>query len=615
MTGSKRSLASSLCALLLGIACLGALTAQAGAAIRPTDEILVKPRAGATPTAFGTAIARAGGSRAGVIPDLGVRVVDVGASNRAAALRALRGSSAVAYAQANGLTPPAEVIPNDALWVNQWSQPKTRTDRAWAITSGSSTVKVAILDSGVDPAQPDLEAKLLPGYDFYNNDSDPSDDYGHGTQVAGVAAAQSGNGSGVAGYCGACSILPVKITGSGGSASWSAMASGITWATDRGARVINLSFAGTSGSAPVAEAIAYAHNHGAIVTVSAGNYSSSTPTYPASYPGALAVASTSSADALESYSDYGSWVQLAAPGCNYGTGRTVSSSLFGNFCGTSSAAPALAGIAALAFSFAPAATNAEIEAALESSAAPVGSFVRYGRVDAWGTLAALGAGDPVPTAPVGDSAPAIVGSNVGPLTAAPQPEQLLWTSGGGWSGAPTIGLSFQWSRCDSSGAGCTAIAGATSRTYTPTSSDSGHTLRTAVTATNSLGSADAVSLPTAVVGGPTSETPTEPAPAPEPTATASTATFTGSISAKQPSKSFSLTVGSGEAKATLNFSKATSLTLTLIAPDGSTVGTVSGASGIQLAKSLSAGTYRYAVSGSVKKGSASFTLGVDYAGP
>ncbi len=609
---AKRPVALSLFALL---ALLALLPAAASAASRPAEQLLVKPRPGASALAFGRALAGVGGQPVGVIPDLGVRVIDVGTANRSGALKALRGEATVAYAQPNGLTPPADVVPNDALWVNQWSQPKTRTNRAWEVTSGAPTVKVAILDSGVDPAQPDLQGRLLAGYDFYNGDSSPADDYGHGTQVAGVAAAQSGNGIGVAGYCGACSILPVKITGSNGYASWSAMASGIAWATDRGARVINLSFAGSSGSTAVAEAIAYARSHGALVTASAGNYGASTPTYPAAYPGALAVASTGATDALESYSNYGSWVQLAAPGCNYGTGRTTSSALFGNFCGTSSAAPALAGIAALAFSFAPTSTTTQIEAALESSATPVGGFVRYGRADAWRTLATLGAAEPTPTVPLAGAAPSIVASNTGPLTSAPQPEELLWTSGGGWSGAPGIGLGFQWSRCDSTGNGCVPIAGATSRTYTPTPADSGHTLRTNVTASNSLGAASAVSPPTAALGGSATETPTEPAPTEPAASTTSSATFTGSISAKQASKSFSLTVGGGEAEAMLTFSKVTSLTLTLIAPDGSTVSTVSGASGIRLTRNLGAGTYRYVVSGSIKKGSASFTLNLAYATP
>ena len=593
--------------------------------------LLVKPRAGVGARVFDRTLASLGAKQVGRVPDLDVRIVHVAPAESGSALRRLRAADAVAYAEPDGRTPPAEVVPNDARWVNQWSQPLTRTDRAWGRTVGTPTVKVAILDSGVDPSQPDLTGNLLPGYDFYNGDADPSDDYGHGTQVAGVAAGRSGNGIGIAGYCGRCSILPVKITGSDGYATWSAMASGIAWATDRGAPVINISFAGTSGSATVASAIAYAHEHGAVVTVSAGNYGSSSPTYPSSYPGALAVAATTREDALESYSDYGSWVQLAAPGCNWGAGRTSSSSLFGNFCGTSSAAPAAAGIAALAFSYDPSATGAQVERVLEEGATSVGNFVHYGRVDAWGALAALGASDPVATAPLGEGAPTIVDSQAGPLTEAPQPGELLWTSGGGWSGAAAIGLAFQWQRCDSAGAGCAPISGAIWRTYTPGESDSGHTLRTLVTATNSLGSASAVSAPTGVVGGsgatpppeeepssseetsPPDETPSEEPPTSEPVV--ATTTFSGSINGRHPSKSFDLAVGAGESDATLTFSKSPSLTVTLLAPDGTTVATVSGSSGVRLVRSLSAGTYTYVVSGAVKKGSASFSLEVSYSAP
>lgn len=618
MNAMRMSPPVSLSTLLVAVSVLAAsLFSPAGAAAAgepssPGSRLLVKASEGSAPGALESALERAGAEKVGVIPGIGVHIVEAPPSERGRALGLLRRDPAVAYAEPDGLTPPAEVVPNDGLWVNQWSQPKTRTTLAWGATEGAPAVKVAILDSGVDPAQPDLAGNLLPGRDFYNGDSDPSDDYGHGTQVAGVVAGRSDNGVGIAGYCGACSILPVKITGSNGYASWSAMASGITWAADQGARVINISFAGTSGSTAVREAIAYARNRGAIVTVSAGNYGSSAATYPAAYPGALAVAATGATDALESYSSYGSWVQLAAPGCNYGTGRTASSSLFGNFCGTSSAAPAAAGIAALAISYAPAASAARIEAALESGAVPVGGFVQDGRVDAWGVLADLGAQQPAPTAPLNGGAPVILGADVGPLEGAPQAGQYLWSSGGRWSAAAGTSLSFQWRRCDAAGAGCVAIPGAASRTYSPTSADSGYTLRSAVTATNPLGTASAVSAPSPVVGGAVAEpAPEEPVPVTEP----ATATFSGSISAKQPSKSFSLSAGPGEAGATLTFSKASKLTLTLLAADGTALGTVSGASGLSLARNLEPGTYRYVVSGSVAKGSASFSLAVRYTAP
>jgi Subtilase family len=710
MAASKRSPAPRLPALsLAALVCLMAVALASPASGKShgttpasiTSQLLVKPRPGAGSSSFRMALDRAGAKQTGVVPELGVRIVHVAAANRGATLRSLRSAAAVAFAEPNGLTPPAEVVPNDVWWASESSQIQTHADKAWDVTSGTSGVKVAVLDSGVDLSQPDLTGNLLPGRDFYNNDSDPSDDNGHGTAVAGVAAGRSGNGVGIASYCGGCSILPGKITGSDGYATWSAMASGITWAADQGARVINLSFAGSSGSTTVRDAIAYAHSHGAVITVAAGNSSSSSQTYPAAYPGALAIAAADGYDGLASYSNYGSWVQLAAPGCNYATKRSSTTPLFSSFCGTSSAAPTAAGIAALAFSYNPSATNAQVEQALEASAAP-NSFTQYGRIDAWGTLAALGAISPAPTAPLNGGVPVIVTASGAPLSGAPQPNQTLAASSGRWSGAPSINLAFQWRRCDSAGANCSLIAGATYQTYTPTSADSGYTLRTTVTATNSLGSASAVSPSSPVVGGSSSGSapsntsmpaitgiaqagatlsaatgswsgsPTSYAyqwsrcdsagagctsvvgatspsyqlsagdvgatirvtvtainaygsssatsaqtsiAAAAPVSGPLTTTFTGSISSKQASKSFYLTVGSGDATATLTFSKASSLTVTLLAADGSTVGTVSGASGVQLSRTVSAGTYRYVVSGSVKKGSAAFSLAVSYPAP
>jgi thermitase len=612
---------SALVALLAASAlfAVGAIGAPTEVPSQPvvSDQILVKFQPGSSGRATSAALQAAGAVDQQTIRGLGVHVLHVAASRRESALDALRSSPAVTYAEPDALIAPADVVPNDAWWGGEWGELNTRTTKAWDATGGSPAVKVAILDSGVDASQPDLQANLLPGYDFFNNDSDPVDDYGHGTPAAGVAAARSDNGIGVASYCGHCSILPVKITGSDGYASWSGMASGLTWAADQGARVINLSFAGTSGSTTARDAIAYAHNHGAVVTVSAGNYASSAQTYPAAYPGALPVAATTSTDTLASYSNYGSWVPVAAPGCNYATMRMSASSPFDEFCGTSSAAPAVAGIVALAFSYAPSATNTQVEQALKSTAVPIGSAVAYGRVDAWGTLAALGAQAPPPISPVNTAAPAIVSSNGTPLSGSPQPGQAVGASGGGWSGAAPISLSFQWQRCDGTGAGCTPISGATSQSYVPTSSDAGSTLCAAVTARNSLGSATAVSASSPAVGGTSGGTGGGAGGGGGGTggSTTTSTTLTGSISAKQPSKSFDLAVGSGDATATLTFAKASSLTLGLLAQDGSTVGTVSGASGIQLVRTLSAGNYRYVVSGKVTKGSASFTLTVRYPAP
>jgi hypothetical protein len=175
---------------------------------------------------------------------------------------------------------------------------------------------------------------------------------------------------------------------------------------------------------------------------------------------------------------------------------------------------------------------------------------------------------------------------------------------GSWLNSPTA-YAYQWRRCDSAGVACSPVAGATAPSYALTSADVGSTMRVEVTATNGYGSGSATSDQTASIAD---------APAPAPPAT-TTSTFTGSLNAKQPAKSFNVAVGAGDSTATLTFSKASSMTLKLLAPDGSTVATASGPSGLRLARNLAPGTYRYVVSGSVTKGSASFSLRVDAAAP
>jgi len=364
--------------LIMGVVlAAGGLAVRSSASVRSElrfgDRIVVKIRPGHTARGLDVI---------GSTPGLGIVTVR-------GSLSAIRSSPDVEYAEPDMLVPPAEFVPNDAMWADQWSVRKTRTDEAWSVTQGSPSIKIAVLDSGVDASQPDLTGNVLPGRNFYDDTSPTADDYGHGTMVAGVIAAHTDNTIGVAGYCSGCSILPVKIAGADGYASWSAMASGVKWAADQGARVINISFAGTTGSRAVHSAIKYAERRGAIVVASAGNYSSVTPTYPAAYRGVLAVASSESDDTAASYTDHGSWVRFAAPGCNDSTNVSASSPLFASFCGTSSAAPVVSAIAALAFSSKPNATRRQVVQAMTSGAVPVG-YVSAGRIDAWGTLAALG---------------------------------------------------------------------------------------------------------------------------------------------------------------------------------------------------------------------------------
>src|SRR5207247_9986405 len=186
--------------------------------------------------------------------------------------------------------------------------------------------------------------------------------------------------------------------------------------------VIRMSLTGTTGTSALLRAVAYAHSKRVILVAAAGNSGTATQTYPAAYPEVLGVAGSDPNDGLYAWSSYGAWVKLAAPGCNYTTGR---SGWFGSFCGTSAAAPAVAGIAGLALSYAGAATNTAVEAALESTAVKISAPVAYGRVDAYAALLALGgssAASPTPTpAPTVNPTPAPTPTVAPSPTPAPTP--------------------------------------------------------------------------------------------------------------------------------------------------------------------------------------------------
>lgn len=282
--------------------------------------------------------------------------------------------------------------PNDPFWSLQWSAQRTNAPAAWKLSTGSPNIVVAVLDTGVDATHPDLRGKLVPGWDFVNGDAEPADDHGHGTAVAGIVGAASANAEGIVSFCWRCSIMPVKVLGADGSGTHEQVAAGIRWAVDRGARVLNLSLGGSDSSTTLAGAVAYARERGAMVVAAAGNAGLDAVSYPAAYPGVVAVAATDEADALYGWSNRGSAVAVAAPGTNF---TTLAGGGYGSFAGTSSATPVVAGIAALGLAWAPSAAADAVTRALTSTAAAVDG-VSAGRVDAYRTLTALRA--PVATA-------------------------------------------------------------------------------------------------------------------------------------------------------------------------------------------------------------------------
>lgn len=314
--------------------------------------------------------------------------VDVPAGRAADAATALRRDPAVSYVEIDHVA-RASAVPNDPAYSRQWGADLTGVTRTWNTARGARSVVIAVVDTGVKPV-PDLAGRLLPGRDFVNDDDDASDDEGHGTMTAGVLGATANNRVGAAGICWYCRILPVKVLGADGSGRYSDIADGIRYAADRGADIINLSLSGTADSILLRSAVTHAVAKGAVVVAAAGNDGTRTRHYPAAFGNVLAVGASTVRDARYPWSSYGAdWVDIAAPGCN--PVQNVRGGL-SQFCGTSSATPFVAGVAALLAATSPAPSAARIQRALTSSARPLsGNWVTAssGRIDAAAALRAL----------------------------------------------------------------------------------------------------------------------------------------------------------------------------------------------------------------------------------
>lgn len=335
-------------------------------------------------------------------PGLDTVTVTVPAGDQGDAVSALRDNPNVTYIEPNATYRATGVTPDDPMFPQQWGLTRTKVPDAWNTTTGSSVV-VAVIDTGVAPVS-ELGDRLLPGYDFVNDDSDATDDNGHGTMASTVIAAAGNNASGAAGICWSCQILPVKVLNANGAGTTDVIARGIWWAVGHGANVINLSLGGTGDSQALRNAVAYAVQQNVVVIASAGNSGNTVRTYPAAIPEAIAVAGSTEADARYSWSNYGTvadpWVDVAAPGLNLAQSRTGTSAWFQ---GTSSAGPVVAGIAALARSANPSANALQVRSALESQATSVGNWVAKGKVNAAGTVQAIVNPNSLPATPQPDT--------------------------------------------------------------------------------------------------------------------------------------------------------------------------------------------------------------------
>jgi thermitase len=239
--------------------------------------------------------------------------------------------------------------PNDARFAEQWALPMVGLPEAWASLPAGRSVIVAVIDSGVCLNHPDLQGRLVQGYDFVQNDNDPSDVFGHGCGVAGVIAANANNGIGIAGVAPNAQIMPLRVLDERGLGSYSNIASAIIYAADNGANIINLSLAGSTNSVILEQAVAYAVSRGIVVIAAAGNFNSPNTFYPAAYPSVIAVGSVDVNLQRSSFSNYGSFVDVYAPGRDI-----LATSMNGDYAlnsGTSFAAPIVAGLTAMSQAF------------------------------------------------------------------------------------------------------------------------------------------------------------------------------------------------------------------------------------------------------------------------
>ncbi len=337
------------------------------------------------------------------IPALGVTRLRVARGREQAVIAALRRAGAQ-IAEPNH-TRRISLVPNDPLYSSQWNMGKINAPSAWDITMGSSSIIVAVIDTGMDIAHPDRPQNLILGADYIVDPTGATpvsgDPHGHGTHVSGIVAARTNNAIGVAGVAPGVSLMAIRVLDAGGSGTTYNTAQGIVYAVDHGARVINLSLSGCDSSTFEEDAVNYAYSRGVMVVAAAGNYftggsgcvpDANPPMYPAALPHVVAVAATDSSDNHAYYSETGSYVDLAAPGGGGSFSDAIWSSCRGSlYCqkaGTSMATPHVAGVAALVRSVNSGLTPDQVESILRQSAVDLGSAGRddvfgYGRVDAY----------------------------------------------------------------------------------------------------------------------------------------------------------------------------------------------------------------------------------------
>jgi subtilisin family serine protease len=451
----------------------------------------------------------------------------------AAVIKALRASGKVRYAEPDYIEHVSGVtVPNDPSFTQQWAFQNTgqsvggsagtpgadeHAAAAWSVSTGSRSIVVAEVDTGVDYTHPDLAANIWTnpggingcaagthGYNVLTGACDPMDDDtvygGHGTHVAGIIGAVGNNGVGVTGVNWQTTILPVKWVNATGSGSTSDLLAALDWVLQAQAAGVNIrvvndsqTWKGDAFSQALSDEIDLLGQHDILMVTAAGNTGDNNDDpavrrYPCGYdrPTEICVTASDQNDALPSWANYGATtVDLAAPGNHIYS--TLRNGTYGIVSGGSMAAPQVSGAAALLLSTGTY-TAAQLKAQILNNVDPLPSLT--GKVRTGGRLDICKA---IPGCSTAVAAPVNTGLPV--ISGTAQSGQTLTSSTGSWQNSPT-GYAYQWARCNPS---CTAIGGATAASYQATDADVGTTLQVTVTASNAGGTTAATSAQTATV--------------------------------------------------------------------------------------------------------------------
>ena len=385
----------ALWSLILASGLLSSLDPAAAGTREELGRYLIRFREGVRPEVSVRLLADHGLQFRREISDIGVVVAEPldPVEFKRSGLPALRTSSDVLYIEQNQEY-RAIAVPNDPLYSEQSQMKRMNVESAWGRSTGSADVVVAISDTGIDGVHEDLAGQLwvnpgeipdngidddsngyvddIQGWDFVGKDNLPADENRHGTHVAGIVAAGSDNGIGVAGVSWRTRLMAVRFLDENGSGTTEGGIDTLVYAAKNGAQIINASWGGGGKSDALSDAIDFAWNRGAILVAAAGNDSSnsdSTAHYPSAYPnpGVVSVASSSADGVLSSFSNFGRIsVDVVAPGSSVLS--TLPGDAYGRLSGTSMAAPMVSGVAALMLGYAPALSALDLRNALFNAA-------------------------------------------------------------------------------------------------------------------------------------------------------------------------------------------------------------------------------------------------------